>query len=640
MSSEIHEYTKLCQKNNVQPNEEVVAALKEAGETGELNLSRKTLSAWTWESLGRIISSSANIRVLNLSDCLIPPRGLTALLAYLNRDCGVESLILRGNAIQTTNVAYLGTMLRQNCSLKRLSLEWNSTGIFVDAFSQFCKGLAVNETLEFLDLKNNQLPPECGQYLGDALKHNTSLKTLDIRWNNLGWKGGHFLHEAVQSNQTLTKIELMGNCMSDDLMKSIEQCAKHNAVRERIQKDFEIKTDFLKRHLKKLEEERTNEVQELSKSNEMRIRQVVRENESRVSQLEGVLSERAATINMLQERLTAMERTLKQQDAKKGDLENLILEKDRMYQKLVEEGKQLREEWEKKLEEKAEQIRTVVAEHETKLATEINQRKQMELRIASQAKEMETLVAETVQLNETLKAVRKKNQESLAEEQRVSQELLLHTEKRCDEKLSQQEVELTLVRSKYQNQVRLLEQEKEEAEHSLSELRSLLNRERVRWQEDLSAVQQQAKAREIAKLSQYEEKINSLQEEKISLEKQLTLSHSTMTQLQQQNSSLVAELGEPQRKLLQLHEAGFLTLTELSAERVTSQRLRAELSESRSHLEAKKQDVEKLQRLVENLQTRMSELTVGQSSREQQQAKEVDRLQAMLAHMEREIQSI
>lgn len=57
---------------------------------------------------------------------------------------------------------------------------------------------------------------------------------------------------------------------------SPEQCAKHNAVRQRIQKDFEIKTDFLKRHLKKLEEERTNEVQELSRSNEMRIRQVVR----------------------------------------------------------------------------------------------------------------------------------------------------------------------------------------------------------------------------------------------------------------------------------------------------------------------------------------------------------------------------
>lgn len=72
-----------------------------------------------------------------------------------------------------------------------------------------------------------------------------------------------------------------------------------------------------------------------------------RENESRVSQLESVLSERAATINMLQERLTAMERTVKQQDTKIGELENLILEKDRMYHMLVEEGKQLREEWEK-----------------------------------------------------------------------------------------------------------------------------------------------------------------------------------------------------------------------------------------------------------------------------------------------------
>jgi hypothetical protein len=81
-------------------------------------------------------------------------------------------------------------------------------------------------------------------------------------------------------------------------------------------------------------------------------------------------------------------------------------------------------------------------------------------------------------------------------------------------------------------------------------------------------------------------------------------------------------------------------LQELSAERVTSQRLRAELAESRSHLEAKKQDVEKLQKLTEDLQTRVNELTVGQSHREQQQAKELDRLQAMLAHMEREIQSI
>jgi len=80
------------------------------------------------------------------------------------------------NNKQIENDEICGVVNKVSCF--RLSLEWNSIGIFVDAFSQFCKGLAVNETLEFLDLKNNQLPPECGQYLGDALKHNTSLKTL------------------------------------------------------------------------------------------------------------------------------------------------------------------------------------------------------------------------------------------------------------------------------------------------------------------------------------------------------------------------------------------------------------------------------------------------------------------------------
>jgi phosphoribosylaminoimidazole-succinocarboxamide synthase len=60
-----------------------------------------------------------------------------------------------------------------------------------------------------------------------------------------------------------------------------------------------------------------------------------------------------------------------------------------------------------RLEEKAEQMHTVITEHETKLASEIKQRKQLELKMASQAEEMNRLAAETLQLNETLKNVRK-----------------------------------------------------------------------------------------------------------------------------------------------------------------------------------------------------------------------------------------
>jgi hypothetical protein len=73
---------------------------------------------------------------------------------------------------------------------------------------------------------------------------------------------------------------------------------------------------------------------------------------------------------------------------------------------------------------------------------------------------------------------------------------------------------------------------------------------------------------------------------------------------------------------------------------VALQRLRAECAESRSQLETKKQEVEKLQGLVEELLTRVSAPTVSRGSREQQKVKEVDRLQEKVAHSERAKQCI
>jgi hypothetical protein len=48
---------------------------------------------------------------------------------------------------------------------------------------------------------------------------------------------------------------------------------------------------------------------------------------------------------MLQEHLTTVDKTLKQQEAKTRDLENLLIDKEKIYQKLVEEGRKQTEEW-------------------------------------------------------------------------------------------------------------------------------------------------------------------------------------------------------------------------------------------------------------------------------------------------------
>jgi hypothetical protein len=57
-------------------------------------------------------------------------------------------------------------------------------------------------------------------------------------------------------------------------------------------------------------------------------------------------------------------------------------------------------------------------------------------------------------------------------------------------------------------------------------------------------------------------------------------------------------------------------------------------------LETKKQEIGKLQKLMEDLQNKVSELTAAQTSRERELAKELERLRTMLTRREREIQRI
>jgi hypothetical protein len=37
-----------------------------------------------------------------------------------------------------------------------------------------------------INLKNNEIGPEVGQYIGQCLKANTTLETLDLRYNKIG----------------------------------------------------------------------------------------------------------------------------------------------------------------------------------------------------------------------------------------------------------------------------------------------------------------------------------------------------------------------------------------------------------------------------------------------------------------------
>lgn len=63
-------------------------------------------------------------------------------------------------------------------TLCRLVLEWNALGMWDEAFSVFCEGLASNSVLTQLDLRNNQINHQEASELALALRGNSALQVL------------------------------------------------------------------------------------------------------------------------------------------------------------------------------------------------------------------------------------------------------------------------------------------------------------------------------------------------------------------------------------------------------------------------------------------------------------------------------
>lgn len=59
-----------------------------------------------------------------------------------------------------------------------LCLEWNALGMLDNAFTIFCEGVAANNCLQALDLRNNQISHDSAAELCRALKQNHTIKSL------------------------------------------------------------------------------------------------------------------------------------------------------------------------------------------------------------------------------------------------------------------------------------------------------------------------------------------------------------------------------------------------------------------------------------------------------------------------------
>ncbi|XP_032932387.1 leucine-rich repeat-containing protein 45 isoform X2 [Catharus ustulatus] len=322
------EYARLCAAAGAAPQEAVLQRLREPDAArGRLDLAAQSLSLQTCSALGRLLPGAAPFAALALGDCGLSEEGVRLLLHGLCSNTTVKSLDLKGNNLRTMGAEALGKLLMQNKSIRSLTLEWNSLGMWEEGFSFFCQGLRANNFLQHLDLRNNQINHQGAGELAMALAQNSSLQELDLRWNNVGLLGGRSLLNCLHSNKTLKRLELAGNNVPGDILKAVEQALDHNQDREAILSEAQNRVNILNKEVLSLKDEKNKQfmdfVDTVDKQKEERARSE-KMSAARVSQLQEALDEQYSIMNSLKTKLQMTEAALALSEQKVRNLGELL----------------------------------------------------------------------------------------------------------------------------------------------------------------------------------------------------------------------------------------------------------------------------------------------------------------------------
>lgn len=175
-----------------------------------LDLSSYNLTPEDCHALASSLTQDLFFKEISFADCLLSEESCKLILLGLMQNKCLTSLNLKGNNIRSGGAEVLGQFLKRNTSVHSLQLEWNSLGLWDSGIAAIAEGIALNQVLFILDLRNNQITHEGAALLAAALKRNRTLKGIDLRWNNIGILGGRELLSAFKYNKTLTCIELTG----------------------------------------------------------------------------------------------------------------------------------------------------------------------------------------------------------------------------------------------------------------------------------------------------------------------------------------------------------------------------------------------------------------------------------------------
>ncbi|XP_028423384.1 leucine-rich repeat-containing protein 45 isoform X2 [Perca flavescens] len=543
------------------------------------------------------------------------------LLTGLFGNTTVKVLDLKGNNLRSTGAEMLGKLLARNNTLRRLVLEWNALGVWDEAFSLFCDGLASNSVLTQLDLRNNQINHHGASELALALKRNTTVQVLDLRWNNIGLLGGRTLLEALQKNHSIVQLEMAGNNIPSDTLKALEQTTGHNSDRQSTLRESRSRTQVLSKEIQTLKEEKGRQYLSLMNTIDRQREEMGRSNGStsiQIGQLQEALNERKSAVNSLTAKLQMTEAALALSEQKNHNMGELLTRvKAEKEEQRERQSRERKKEQEDSAHREGKLLREIQNLTETN-AQLMNKVEEKERRCKSQQQQIFELKQELTNSTAELKLQLTQAEDRLEIEKRRSKQALQDMDSLRQKEVEHMTRHLEESERALQERIFKLEGQRIQLEEELSKAKAVCVTERAQAEEELGRVRAQARLEEQELVSGLEEKLRSVRSNLQEVQLHCSQQKQTISELQAKNSQQGSEINAMRRRTEELQQ----DLSAKDQEKVAEvSRVKVELQEQIGHLQAErtaqgglKEKISALEREIKVLSSNHREVLLDKES--------------------------
>ncbi|KAL4492967.1 hypothetical protein ABPG72_020746 [Tetrahymena utriculariae] len=207
--------------NKIQLPPQKMNYLKDNRNCSVLNINNFQMSAKQTGFFTKVISTEPyknNLTVITANNNNITDSEFINMIKQLPHR--IEVLIFKQNFISNQGIIQISEVLKSNHQqLMQLDLENNKIKD-LGAKALF-KALLQNNSLNKLNLSQNQIGDACSQELKDLLESTMTLQELYLKWNNFRQDGGICIAQGIKKNQSLKVLDISFNNLASHQSKKI-----------------------------------------------------------------------------------------------------------------------------------------------------------------------------------------------------------------------------------------------------------------------------------------------------------------------------------------------------------------------------------------------------------------------------------